>query len=187
MPRHLSPLLAPFVATALLLSGCGGEDDSNEAADPDPTEDATTTAGSDDEPTEEDDPETTTSEDDPETTTTTEGSDGGDTEGEGVEAVCTAYADADTVTGDLPNDTLEQVRDGAADLVEAFEGVVELAPEEIIDDAQAVADGLTQLRDVVDEASTLEEARQGVTALEDPDLAAAGERLDEWVQENCPA
>ncbi len=171
MLRRLSPLIASAAVLILLLAGCGGDDDSAEVS-------ATETTGSADGSTTTEAPESSQTTEAPDTTA----SGGGD-----VDEFCSAYNDFDAFVDDIPDDTIEQVRDGTAMLVDALDELVDLAPEEIRSDVESVRDGAGQLQEVVDDADTLDEAEQDFDEIDSTEANAAGEAVNTYAEENCAA
>lgn len=159
MLRRLSRLFVTSLVLVALLAGCGG-DDSNDSS-------------------------STTESSDPQSGGDTDGGEGTDGGGD-VDAFCTAYAGLGSLIEELPDETIEDVKDGAAQIVDGAQDLADAAPEEIADDAQIQLEAFEALKDVVDDSDSIEEAEEAASGIVDGDEAsAAGERVQTYADTNC--
>jgi hypothetical protein len=190
MPRRRA-LIASSLVVALLLVGCGSDDDSSD------DDDATTTTVEDETTTEsteaEDEPEETTAPEEPTETTEAPAEDETTTtaapvgEGEGDPEFCAAYGAFDEQFSDLPDETVDDIKAGAAALRDGLAELVPLAPEGLTADMEILAQAGVDLVEVTADATTVEEAQQasGEVFL-DEEFSAAAERVDEYYRTGCP-
>ncbi|HYI62171.1 MAG TPA: hypothetical protein VEW93_10245 [Acidimicrobiales bacterium] len=185
MRRRLALAAVPLVLTSLLLAGCG--DDGDDASPTTTTETAsttlpdgrTTTTG---EPDTTEDGATTESTGTTESTTTTEG-DGGN---QGGDDFCAGFADLNELFRLSPDETLEDLQAGTVDFAAAAADLVEIAPGEIADDMQVMADFFADLSEAVADATSKDEAESIAGELRSPELDTAGQAVSTWTNENCP-
>jgi len=190
MPRRPA-LIASTLAVAVLLVGCGGDDDTAddgdttttaeeastattaEAADEPATGEPTTTSGGDG-------TESTEPADDP-TTSAPDAGAPGDPE------FCAAYGALDERFEDVPNDTLEEVRASTTAIDAAIDDLVPLAPDELAEQMEVLAQAVDEL---VDAAATATSTEEALAALEqvfsDQAYGEAALAVDDYFEDRCP-
>lgn len=184
MRRRLA-LIASSLAVVVLLVGCGSDDDSSDGGDD--TEETTTTEASTEESSAPEDPsesstESTTVADPDDTEPSETSAPAGDTE-----AFCAAYDSFGATADELPNDSIDDIRSGATTLKEAFEDVRAVAPAELTDAVDALADALAQLEQIAAESATVEDAQAAYTeAFGNEDAQNAAESVDAFFDTSCP-
>jgi len=193
MPRRLA-LIASSLAVTLLLVGCGGDDDSSDDGDTttteeeasDTTEETTEPEDAADDTTEPEDDTTTASTEAPDDeTTTTAGGDGG---GEGGDPeFCAAYGAFDEAADELPDETVEDIQNGADALLAGLEDVAAVAPADLAADVDVLVASVEDLVEAVAGATTVEEAETAGSALfTNEEFQSAAERVDTYFEESCP-
>ena len=170
--RWLTIAVAVF-ALVLVGAGCGGGDDEASGTDTAVITDTTDTD------------ETTTDETTTEETTEETDTDLSDLSGDCLEAV-QAYSAALAAAG-AAGDTDQSL--------EVFQEFADRAPEEIRDDfqvlAQAYAAYVAVLGDLdlqageTPSAEQLQQLQEATASFDDPEVAAANERVSAWADENC--
>jgi hypothetical protein len=165
-------LLGSALAVALLLPACGG-DDGDSASDEGAS--ATTVLPVEPDTDDTDDTGGTTADDDDATTTAA-----GDRH-----EFCDAYDELDSVTEGLSNDSIEDVREGAGRLVAAVSEAREQVPDEIAEQFDVLAGGISDFRQLAEDADSLEGFQTAVESYDDSEVSPAGDAVDEWYDENC--
>lgn len=186
MPRRLS-FLAPAVALLLVFAGCGddGEDvsaDTTTTEQREATEAETTETDSTDERSETAEDETTTESSAPDGTTEP---DGPSPTGEDAE-FCATEAALDDIDDEFDPTTIEGLKAGYVALVEAAQGLGDVAPDEIANDVETVLEGLDEVGVLIADAATIEEAEAALEGFDASEIEPASDGIDEWVDENCP-
>lgn len=99
---------------------------------------------------------------------------------------CEDHAIVEANFASLPNDSLDALQDGVAELATDADGLADRAPAEVAEPARAVADGLRRVSDAVAAAATLEAAQAAAAAVVDQDAyRQASEAVTAWVGDNC--
>lgn len=99
---------------------------------------------------------------------------------------CEDHATIDANFASMPNQSLEELRDGLGQLAEEAEGLAGRAPDEVAGAAETLAVGLREASDAVAGAGTLDEARAAVAAVVDEGAyRAASDEVEGWVADNC--
>jgi hypothetical protein len=190
MPRRFA-LIASSLAIAIVLVGCGSDDDPDDASDTTTTAEESTTTADDGEPETEEStaPEDTTEPTEstettvaPDESTTTAGGGGGEAD----EEFCATYAAFDEAADELPDETVDDIKNGAQTLLEGIQAVQQVAPDELAEDLDTLVGAVQLLVDEVADATTIEEAQgAGSSVFEDEGFQAAAERVDGYF-DNCP-
>lgn len=167
MVRTVPPrlLVGSWLAVAALLTACGG-DDGEEAGDTSTTVAAVVDELSDD-------------------TEDATGTTGGDGPAGDREPFCDAYDEIETATGQLANDTIEDMRQGAEALQAAVAAAQAEAPAEIEDEFSVLAGSIDDLRQLAEDSDTVEEFQTAVSSYDDSEVTPAGETVDAWYDEHC--
>lgn len=184
--RRPSLLLAPFAVTALLLAGCGGDDD--DAADDTTTTEAvdeSTTTGDDDtsEPTDgSSDPSTSES---TEPTDTTEGGSTGDDH-----EFCSELQRVEDAFADVGEDadSIEATRTSIDQIIDALDDITPGAPDDIKGSLEAYTDLMGDVKEIADDAATVEEFETEASAtFSDDEFADDADNIEAWIDGNCPS
>jgi|GEM_PF-6199327 hypothetical protein len=193
MKNRTPRLLAVLLAGTLVLGACG-DDDAEDAADPDEATTSTTAPedGEDDAATDDD--------------ATDDGSDGADDEGSGdFDASILAGIDDFCDLDDVDDEAIDQLfesedpaerREGYDVFRAFFVRALQIAPSELKGDLQSMADGMEPFLDLLEEhdydfmamyaaSESDPELAARLEALEDPELQAASDRVDVWIEANC--
>jgi hypothetical protein len=163
-----------LAALALVAAGCGGDDSNEAGGDTD-----TAIVETDGDETTDDATENT---DDDASGTSTDGALGG----ECAELAGLGARISQAVTGG--NEGLEEAS-------ELFDQLASRVPEEIRDDFEVIAENFSQVAEAVQEldlapgetpgAEDLARLQELTESLSSPEVAAAGERIQAWTEENC--
>lgn len=122
---------------------------------------------------------------------------GGDDGAQDVAAFCedaesivgeTGSAIEDALMAAFEGDDVEPAVRGITEISERFDDLAEQAPDEITDDVEAMAAAFSELVDQAQEAESFDDLEAiDSSALDSPELDAAGERLETWTDEHCPS
>jgi phosphoenolpyruvate carboxylase len=94
---------------------------------------------------------------------------------------------ADTFTDNPEDVDIEEAKQVFTDIGEQVESLEADAPDEISDDVKTLSETTTELVDAVEQAEGPEELTEAFTeaAQGTEEADAAGQRVDDWVQDNC--
>lgn len=102
-------------------------------------------------------------------------------------AFCERYGVLDRLFDELPDGSLEELRASLRTLAVESAVVAEDAPDEVADDAQAMAAYFSEWEGAAAAATTQEQAADASTEVASAaEFQEAGQRLHAWVEENCP-
>lgn len=100
---------------------------------------------------------------------------------------CDGHAAVDESFANMPNQTLEELRDGIEAIASDAEALTFDAPSEIREEARVVARTFEELSDTARSAPNREAVETAAMRVgENGEYTAAAETIDEWVAENCP-
>lgn len=94
---------------------------------------------------------------------------------------------ADDLQDDPENVDIDEAKEVFSDVAEQVETLEGDAPDEIKDDVAIVSNATAEVADAVEQAEDPEQLLSAVTetAKDSDEIDAAGQRVDDWVQDNC--